>query len=164
VSITPRAATLALLALIALAPPGSTTATAAALGAVLLALSGLDALSLGAADLAVAHAARQDAKPILAPAPRVSATQTAVTIAGCPSAMAPKLARQPDTHQPGAVTLTNRRHPAAATGRTALAPAPGEDILFHQPLINNALLAVGQWPSPDTARRTFTALLGTTRP
>src|SRR6202035_2971741 len=88
------------------------------LGAILLTLTALQQLTLALADTATATAAWRDDAPLLTTAP--------------PS---------PD-HTPF------RGAPASAdtAGRTRHVPAPGADALYHQPLIDNAMLAIDQWP------------------
>ena len=117
----PRLVSLGLLGLLAVGPPASTGGVAATLGAILLALTGMERTALAVADLAIAAPAWSEARPLLRPAgtPRRTGQSTA----------------------------------------PAVAPAPGEDILFHRSLASNALLATGIWPPEDERLEALAATL-----
>jgi ATP-binding cassette subfamily B protein len=132
----PRLATLALLGLLALDPPSSSGAIAAALGAILLVLTGLERAALAVSDLAVAAPVWREARPLLEASP-AAAGEAREGAALCGSAGVRSLRAM-------------RRQPkSGARGGRSIAPAPGEDVLFHRSLASNALVATGAWPPRD---------------
>jgi ATP-binding cassette subfamily B protein len=136
VAVLPRLATLALLGLLALYPPSSNGGIAAALGAILLVLTGLERTALAASDLAVAAPVWREARPLLEPtgATGGEAHEDAALCGPATVRTLRAVRRQPTS--------------GARDGRS-IAPAPGEDVLFHRALASNALLATGAWPPQD---------------
>jgi ATP-binding cassette subfamily B protein len=134
VTVLPRLAALALLALLALEPTASGGETAAALGAILLALAGLERSALAVSDLAVAAPAWSEARPLLRPE----------TAPGGPAASGGGRGTWA-----GALRRVRCDRPVGGVGRASIAPAPGEDVLFHRSLASNALVATRSWPPQE---------------
>jgi ABC-type transport system involved in cytochrome bd biosynthesis fused ATPase/permease subunit len=138
VTVLPRLVTLAMLGLLALEPPSTTGGIAAALGAILLALTGLERTGLAVADLAVAAPVWSEARPLLWP-------RVAVGVEALESGATRR------STSVGALRAVRREEPGDGSGGHSIAPAPGEDVLFHRSLASNALVATRNWP-PDEAQ------------
>jgi ABC-type bacteriocin/lantibiotic exporter with double-glycine peptidase domain len=142
----PRLVALALLGLLALDPPATSGGIAAALGAILLALTGLERTALAVADLAIAAPAWSEARPLLqpAPGPREEAGPRDLVEASNGS---------------GALRAVRRPGVADASMSASIAPPPGEDVLFHRSLASNALLATRTWPPEEGQLEELTEIL-----